>query len=116
MNNEFLIMTPQGWVCPTCGRVYSPYTPMCYYCGGEQKTITYPYTITYTTSTENVETAKMNKHAPQKRCYNCVHFQSDGYFCGYESHSCKIHGNIEACNHPHHDGDGSKCEDYRRKE
>ena len=58
MNNEFLIMTPQGWVCPTCGRVYSPYTPMCYYCGGEQKT------VTYTTSAENVEIAKMNKHAP----------------------------------------------------
>ncbi len=58
MINEFLIMTPQGWVCPTCGRVYSPYTPMCYYCGGEQKT------TVYTTSTGNIETAKMNKHAP----------------------------------------------------
>lgn len=23
----------QGWVCPKCGRVYSPTTPMCYYCG-----------------------------------------------------------------------------------
>jgi uncharacterized OB-fold protein len=39
----------QGWQCPVCGRVYSPITPMCYYCGGEQKT------ITYTTNTENVE-------------------------------------------------------------
>lgn len=27
----------QGWQCPICGRVYSPFTPMCYYCGGEQK-------------------------------------------------------------------------------
>lgn len=27
----------QGWQCPVCGRVYSPFTPMCYYCGGEQK-------------------------------------------------------------------------------
>lgn len=52
MTNEFLIMTPQGWVCPTCGKVYSPYTPMCYYCGGEQKT------ITYTTNTKNVEIDK----------------------------------------------------------
>lgn len=57
MTNEFST-TPQGWVCPTCGRVYSPITPMCYYCGGEQKT------ITYTTSAENVEIAKMNSHAP----------------------------------------------------
>lgn len=48
----------QGWQCPICHRVYSPMTFMCYYCGGEQKT------ITYTTSTENIETAKMNKHAP----------------------------------------------------
>lgn len=56
---EFPISTAQqGWQCPICGRVYSPITPMCYYCGGEQKT------ITYTTSTENVETAKMNSHAP----------------------------------------------------
>ena len=59
MTNEFLVMTPQGWVCPTCGRVYSPYTPMCYYCGGEQKT------TTYTTSTENVEKAKMKSFAKQ---------------------------------------------------
>ena len=23
----------QGWQCPICGRVYSPMTPMCMYCG-----------------------------------------------------------------------------------
>lgn len=50
----------------------------------------------------------------QKLCCNCVNYKSDGYFCGYNSHSCKIHGNIEAFNHPHHDGDGSKCNDYER--
>lgn len=49
----------QGWQCPICHRVYSPYTPMCYYCGGEQKT------TTYTTSTENVEKAKMKSFAKQ---------------------------------------------------
>lgn len=53
----------------------------------------------------------------QKLCTNCVNYQNDGYFCGYCSHSCKIHGNIEAFNHPHHDGDGSKCDEYiKRKE
>ena len=29
------IFAPQGWVCPKCGRVYSPFTPMCLYCGDE---------------------------------------------------------------------------------
>lgn len=24
----------QGWQCPVCKRVYSPFTHMCYYCGG----------------------------------------------------------------------------------
>lgn len=26
--------TQQGWQCPICKRVYSPYTMMCCYCGG----------------------------------------------------------------------------------
>lgn len=29
-----------GWVCPKCGRVYSPYTPMCLYCGDAGTTVT----------------------------------------------------------------------------
>lgn len=35
---------PQGWQCPVCGRVYSPTTPMCYYCGNGE-----PYTVSSTT-------------------------------------------------------------------
>lgn len=27
----------KGWQCPVCGRVYSPSTPMCWYCGGNEK-------------------------------------------------------------------------------
>lgn len=23
---------PKGWICPRCGRVYAPSTPMCWYC------------------------------------------------------------------------------------
>lgn len=30
----------QGWQCPICKRVYSPLTPVCFYCGGESKTWT----------------------------------------------------------------------------
>ena len=29
----------QGWQCPVCKRVYAPSTPMCYYCGGDSKTV-----------------------------------------------------------------------------
>ena len=36
--------SPQGWRCPGCGRYYSPSTPMCFYCGGNQKTWTSPTT------------------------------------------------------------------------
>lgn len=33
-NNPYLPLgTPQGWVCPKCGRVYSPMTPSCFHCG-----------------------------------------------------------------------------------
>lgn len=27
----------QGWICPKCGRVFSPFTSMCTYCGGEDR-------------------------------------------------------------------------------
>lgn len=27
----------QGWECPKCGRVYSPYTYMCHYCGKKEE-------------------------------------------------------------------------------
>ena len=32
------IFGQQGWICPKCGRVYSPFTQMCLYCK--------PYNIT----------------------------------------------------------------------
>lgn len=51
----------------------------------------------------------------QPLCTNCINYQYIGNFCGYEAHDCKIHGDIEYFGHPHHDLDGSKCEDYERK-
>lgn len=33
MDNSNLVQ--QGWQCPICKRVYSPFTMMCYYCGGD---------------------------------------------------------------------------------
>ena len=41
MNIEFEGFAQQGWQCPICKRVYSPSTPMCWYCGnGKQTTVT----------------------------------------------------------------------------
>ena len=51
----------------------------------------------------------------QPLCENCVNYQVGGCFCGYNPHDCKIHGNLDWVDHPHHDGDGSKCADYKRK-
>ena len=36
--NETMIQ--QGWQCPICKRVYSPFTIMCYYCGADTVTTT----------------------------------------------------------------------------
>lgn len=35
-----------GWICPKCGRVYSPFTQMCLYCGKQDITTTAPNTPT----------------------------------------------------------------------
>ena len=36
MGAEDNIFVNKGWQCPICGRVYSPTTPMCFYCGKEK--------------------------------------------------------------------------------
>lgn len=36
--NDFIAQ--QGWQCPLCKRVYSPFTPCCLYCGAEGMTKT----------------------------------------------------------------------------
>lgn len=50
--NDFAVQ--QGWQCPLCKRVYSPFTPCCFYCGeeGMPKTSTeihYPQEDNFTT-------------------------------------------------------------------
>ena len=51
----------------------------------------------------------------QPTCFNCENYYTEGGFGGYQASCCKIHGCIEAFDNPHHDTDGSKCEDYKRK-
>ena len=42
---EQLFSAMQGWQCPICKRVYSPFTHMCMYCGNKEvETITLPNT------------------------------------------------------------------------
>lgn len=35
-NPNYYSWGPEGWRCPVCGRVYSPTTPMCFYCNNQQ--------------------------------------------------------------------------------
>ena len=51
----------------------------------------------------------------QELCTNCENFHYEGCLGGYKACACKIHGILEAVSNPHYDGDGSKCDDYRRK-
>lgn len=75
--------------------------------------------ITFAYDSSNQEDVEIIKKfdelcSTQKRCDNCTNFYYDG-FMEYQSCNCKIHGYLEEWNHPHHDMDGSKCEDYKRK-
>lgn len=38
-NPNYIDWSPQGWRCPVCGRVYSPTTPMCFYCSNKERTV-----------------------------------------------------------------------------
>lgn len=46
---EYCYGTPaqQGWQCPLCGRVYSPNTMMCLYCGNGKESASTSYEVDY---------------------------------------------------------------------
>ena len=50
----------QGWQCPLCGRVYSPYTHMCFYCRNNepQTVISNAGTVTADTPIRDIMTGK----------------------------------------------------------
>jgi len=58
-------VTPMGWECPKCGRVYAPTIMMCFSCPQPVVTVTEPFwKITYGPATSNT-VANMNE--PEKK-------------------------------------------------
>ena len=51
---QFDLFASQGWQCPICKRVYSPYASMCFYCGGEKA-----YTVSTGTVTIHTQDGKL---------------------------------------------------------
>ena len=51
------MFAPQGWQCPICGRVYSPSTTMCLFCGRSD--------ITYTSTGTELKTPAVTTTATQ---------------------------------------------------
>lgn len=41
MSYEFRGFVQQGWQCPVCGGVYSPFTPQCLNCTGQKQEVVY---------------------------------------------------------------------------
>ena len=56
MSYEFEGFAQQGWQCPVCKRVYSPTTPMCWYCGNG--TVTTSTTTTVETPSSDIDWMK----------------------------------------------------------
>ena len=71
--NEFIVQ--QGWQCPICKRVYSPFTPCCFNCGGDTVTTTgtgvkYPQEDNFT----SISNGRVTFTAEDTRiCDNCKH-------------------------------------------
>lgn len=72
----------QGWQCPVCKRVYSPFTPCCFYCGeeGMTKTSTSTGTIEYKDDAYVVDSLRWTK--TDKITPNCNDCANNG---GYPS-------------------------------
>lgn len=53
---------------------------------------------------------------PERKCYNCANY-FESYFCGYNSHNCKIHGSLDMDQKVRHpDTSAQSCTDYSEKE
>jgi len=83
----------QGWQCPICKRVYSPFTPMCYCCGAEGTT---------NTSTDRV----IHQKEPPRFTEEPSSFTS--VFTGYDTYTAEDIRTCDNCKHnaglPSHNG------------
>lgn len=51
----------------------------------------------------------------ERTCYNCEHY-FESYFCGYNSHNCKIYGSLDVDQHERHpDTEAARCKDFEPK-
>ena len=77
----------QGWQCPICKRVYSPFTPMCYYCGAEGTT---------KTSTDWVEQQKEPSNYTSISTGYATYTAEDIRTCSYCKHHNKGAGSLHS--------------------
>lgn len=67
---------PKGWVCPKCGRVYAPSTPMCWYCGGEEAVTVTNQPTTSATPKHDYHTAIISSKNPSPVTYSTTTWTS----------------------------------------
>lgn len=59
---------PRGWVCPGCGRCYSPFTAMCHYCPTRNY---YAQTTDLPTAAELIQMAEDQQRIDNTPCPEC---------------------------------------------
>lgn len=74
----------QGWICPKCGRVFSPSTPMCLYCGKETSTATSSNIEKYIDLTHKLSFENMGEACRE-------YLKKEGHPCD----KCNCHANEE---------------------
>lgn len=92
-------LAQQGWQCPICKRVYSPFTMMCYYCKGD----------TVTSTGVSGTGIDWQKH---QSVTNAVHKPQDNNFTsistGYATYTAEDIRTCDNCKHneglPHNNG------------
>ena len=64
---EYEMTAPQGWICPKCGRVYSPTTIMCICCGGIEVTDHTTASIDWTKNTTTTQAGTKREWTNEER-------------------------------------------------